>query len=74
MRPSGSPPRAPIAVLAALLLAGAAGCSSPDRGPETDVVEVERIDLAAPTDAGGTPTDAGEAPSAPESPATPPAP
>lgn len=24
------------------------GCSSPSRGPETDVVEVERIEVAAP--------------------------
>lgn len=65
MRPIGSPTPAPIALLAALLLACAAGCSSPDRGPETDVVEVERIDPAAPAGAEGTPTDGGDAPPPP---------
>ena len=36
---------------AALLFLTAAGCSSPSRAPETDVIEVERIDLTTPKDA-----------------------
>ena len=35
-------------VAAAVLLLAAVGCSSPSRAPETDVIEVERIDLTAP--------------------------
>lgn len=78
MRPLGSPTRTPSALLAALVLGGVAGCSSPDRGPESDVVEVERIDPAVPTDAGDTPSDASGRPSdadiTPAGPAAPPAP
>ncbi len=35
-----------------------AGCSSPSRGPEKDIVEVERIELAPPAAAGVTATPA----------------
>ena len=35
------------------------GCSSPSRGPETDIVEVERIEIAPPTP--GTPAERGVA-------------
>lgn len=42
------------AVAAAILMAISFGaCSSPSRGPETDVVEVERIEVSAPAAPGG---------------------
>ena len=34
-----------IAVMVALPGGGITGCSSPSRGPETDIVEVERIEV-----------------------------
>ena len=43
----------------------AGGCSSPSRSPESDVVEVERIDLTAPV------KEAPEEPVLPGAPSTP---
>ena len=50
--PSPKPIRSPaprriiaIAVMIALPGGGITGCSSPSRGPETDIVEVERIEV-----------------------------
>lgn len=45
-RPATPPFRAGSATM--LVILAAAGCSSPSRAPETDVIEVERIDLTAP--------------------------
>jgi len=68
-----SPPTAPsclprfVARLSAAALLWAGGCSSPNRSPESDVIEVERIDLTAPADA--PPEDAIVLPDAPPAPA-----
>lgn len=84
--------RRTIAVTAMIGLTGSAivGCSSPSRGPETDVVEVERIEVlpsvspsavepgpAGVTDESPAPGEGATAPSPPAaaaSPSTPPQP
>jgi hypothetical protein len=51
------------AMLMALAIVGVApiaGCSSPSRGPETDVVEVERIEVAPPAPTPPVPVPASE--------------
>lgn len=46
--------RRPLPVACGILVAMAlGGCSSPSRGPETDVVEVERIEVTAPAPGSG---------------------
>ena len=59
-------PLPPIGVVALLGLAGwtLGGCSSPSRGPETDIVEVERIEVL-PTETDAPPADSGGEPEKP---------
>lgn len=53
--------RHPGPLVGAILLATAVGgCSSPGRRPETDVVEVERIEVAAPASRPGDATGEAE--------------
>jgi len=63
MRSPALPSLVPWATLVALAIVGVApiaGCSSPGRGPETDVVEVERIEIAPPVPTPPAPVPASE--------------
>jgi len=63
MRSPALPSLVPWATLVAMTIVGVAptaGCSSPSRGPETDVVEVERIEIAPPAPTPPAPVPASE--------------